>query len=504
MTLAQPSVQEAIQQALPLVADEMLRARATTEDRVSRCRESIREFAKHVWLNDPIAGEIPFAMWDWQPGLLELWARERKVCILKARQLGVSWLVAVYVVWVALFRPHSRILLISTDQRESDKLLEKVKFVIRTLPEWLRPPASLMTTNTRLVRFGHLDSEIEALPSTGKVGRSRTASVVILDEHAHQDQDSAIWTAIKPAVERGQVLSISTGNGLGPLHTRLYKAAVSGKGGGFVPVFIPWDAHPDRDEEWREREREEFRLSAEPRMFEQEYPANDVEAFIITGNPVWTAEQLDALSIEDVAPTEPGLWLYRPPDKGSRYVIGADCSEGLPDGDWSSASVIRVWKDDDGYRGEQVAVLRGLWPPEEYAMRLHRLALHYSGDDGVRRVMVGVERNNHGHAVLLRMRQLNPKDKPYSLSAWGNKLGWHTTTTTRPLMYDEYAGAIRLRRVDIHDPGTLSQMSTFASNARGGEAQSGFHDDDVTAMAIGWQHHRRAFGVVLDVSPSAR
>ena len=508
MVVTAPNSSDAIQEAIDFVVFDMLNEGEQTDSRVQACSDDIREFAKHVWLNDPNRGPVPFAMWDWQLGLLELWTEQRAVCVLKARQLGVSWLVAVYVLWRALFNHGQRILLVSIGQREADKLLEKVSFIVENLPDWLRPPESSITSNVTKLRFELLDSEIESLPASGGVGRSRSASLVVLDEHAWQARDAEIWTAIKPTVEHGQVISISTANGLGPLHTRIYKAAKQGRSK-FTPVFIPWSADPRRNEAWYETERAEYEMAEQVNEFVQEYPANDEEAFIVTGNPVFTAQLLSSLPVEHVNPKEPGLWVYREPEAGARYVIGADTSEGVSGGDWSSACVLKVERlpGDDGelplYKAEQVAQLRGRWEPELYAKKLDALARYYAVEfkrGQARQVQVGVERNNHGHAVLVVLRQLNPQEEPYSIAAWGGKLGWMTNVQTRPIMYDTWAGAVRGGQVIIHDPGTVSQMSTFAQTKQGGEAQSGYHDDDCTSQAIAWMHHRRAFGAVVEVS----
>lgn len=487
-----------------LAALSVAKRRAMAEDRRQRIRSDVREFAKVCWITDPVLGEMPFPPWDWQLNLLHLWATTRLCVVLKARQLGVSWLVAIFVTWVAMFNPSQRILLVSIGQREADKLLEKVAFILRKLPPDIRPR---YTSLVRIIRFPDIDSEIESLPSTGGVGRSRSASIVVLDEHAHQDNADAIFVAIEPTVQKGKLLSISTANGVGVLHTRLYKGAAE-KANGFQAVFIPWYAHPERDEEWREAERARLNASAQPQLFAQEYPENDIEAFVSTGNPVWTVEDLNRLEpiVKAPEPDFPGLWVYEPPKPDARYVIGADTSEGLETSDWCSATVLRLDKDEEGYRAEQVAQLRGLWAPEVFAQILDRLALRYCEHEaprGYRTVLLGVERNNHGHAVLLRLRQLNPTDKPYALTFWKKRLGWVTDTQTRPLMFDELAGATRELRLRVHDPATISQMSTFHATKYGGEAQRGYHDDDVAAMAIAWAHHRKAFGVVLDVPKRA-
>lgn len=502
-----------IEDALGLAAVQLLDEVKTGDARVQACADDVGEFARYCWIKHPTRGDMhpgwmdlpgaSYDLWDWQPGMLRLWAENRLVCVLKARQLGVSWLVAMYVAWVAIFRPGSTILLVSIGQREADELLDKVKYVIRHLPAWLRPVGYVPLARTVTFRNG---SEIESLPASGASGRSRTASLVVLDEHAWQERADDIWTAIEPTIEEGQLLSVSTANGLGALHTRLYKQAIEGANG-FVPVFVPWSAHPNRDADWERQERARMAVSSQPQLFEQEYPANDVEAFVVSGSPVWTAAELDRQPIMDVDPIEPGIWVYEEPREGERYVIGADTAEGVVGGDWCSASVLRITREEDGYHGYHVAQVRGLWPPEQYAERLHRVALMYSvgyREREAKTCYLGVERNNHGHAVLLRLRQLNPQDKPYSLTSWAKALGWATNVNTRPLMLDQFAGAVRSGMVEVVDPVSVSQMSTFAAGKNGGEAQPGFHDDDVLALGIAWAHHRRAFGVVLDAPPSAR
>jgi hypothetical protein len=129
----------------------------------------------------------------------------------------------------------------------------------------------------RSIRFSELGSEIEALPATENVGRSRTAALVILDEHAHQPYARQILLAVSAVAEKGQIISISSVNGQGALHSQLYLAAKAGTNG-WQAVFIPAGAHPDRHEPgWRERERAALEQLSDA-AFAQEYPENDIEA----------------------------------------------------------------------------------------------------------------------------------------------------------------------------------------------------------------------------------
>jgi len=60
----------------------------------------------YVKIEDPILGEwIPFDLWPTQVTTLNLLLSNRLVIILKARQLGLTWLVLAYFLWKMLFRP---------------------------------------------------------------------------------------------------------------------------------------------------------------------------------------------------------------------------------------------------------------------------------------------------------------------------------------------------------------------------------------------------------------
>jgi hypothetical protein len=365
----------------------------------------------------------------------------------------------------------------------------------------------VMRENTRSMRFPLIDSEIEALPATKGAGRSATASLVILDEHAHQDWADEILLALAPAVEQGKLFSISTANGEGALHSRMYMEAKEGRNG-FKAVFIPWSAHPDRNDAWRARKRAELSELSDA-QFSQEYPADDEEAIASTGLPIFPRDKLRAMPLERGTHGGPGLTIYRGPLAEALYVIGADPAEGAADSDWSSATVLRISQlEGVGYAGEQVAMLRGRWAPEDFAARLDKLARHYGQHAGPAQrhpVLLGWERNNHGHAVRVAMQALYRPGAPYAMyRARDGKLGWLQTAEARALLIDQLAAAVRTDAITLHDAGSVGQFRTFHENRNGKpEAQTGFHDDDVFAAGIAWQLRRMAFGRVLELRKAA-
>jgi len=145
--------------------------RATVDREREAALADVRAFAGHAWILHPTDGPMKFVPWPWQPRLLAIFAVTRLLVVLKARQLGVSWLAAIYALWFAIRKPGQVVLLISQRQDDADKLLEKVAFIYARLPAW-RPIANVAT---RSIRFPGLGSEIESLPATDHIGRSRTA-----------------------------------------------------------------------------------------------------------------------------------------------------------------------------------------------------------------------------------------------------------------------------------------------------------------------------------------
>lgn len=460
----------------------------------------------HAVILDRVRGLIPWEDWPHLRTLLDDWTRQRRSVILKSRQLGVSWAVALYGLWVAKFSPGANVLLLSQGQDEAADLLDKCRTLETHFPHWLRYRRG--KDNDSELEFPVMNSRIVALPSTEKAGRSNQGTLVVMDEFAFHQYASESLTALLPTVgDAGQIIVPSTANGMGG---PLYGLWENAHERGFARTFIPWHARPDRDAAWyAERERE-----LGPQV-KQEYPATAEEAFLQSGSPVFPGVSLVPM---DPVPT-PDDWpaetiLYRPPTPGMRYLIGADPAEGLAHGDRSCAVVLEL---DDLGRGSEAAHLCGPFEPELFALQLDCLATAYGA-------LLGVERNNHGHAVLVKLRQMiaervgRHESQRYMLYAAeglpeqaqvmeGEKvgigrLGWHTNVATKPTMISELASALRTELATFHTPAMLAELQAYQRNddgttgaPKGKDARERGHDDRVVALAIAWQM-RKPFRVI--------
>lgn len=255
---------------------------AWQERELERCRQDPLYFTESYGSVEPPRGAaVPFVPWPAQRELLAEIRDHDKFWILKARRLGLTWLVLHYGFWLAAFDPENygaRVLVFCKNRGDAGKLLDRVKAIHDRLPPWMQQKTG--RDSVTALEIPGREAEIIALAATEGAARQETATLVVLDEFAFAKNGMArrIWTAIQPTIEGGgQLVGISTGNGTtgdGETFATVWEEAVSGANG-VIPLFLSWQARPDRTAEWREAQRADY-LSDED--FLAEYPETPDDA----------------------------------------------------------------------------------------------------------------------------------------------------------------------------------------------------------------------------------
>lgn len=221
------------------------------------------------------AASVPFDLWPAQHGVLSHMERDPLLVILKARQLGISWLACGYILWLCTQHHGKTALLFSQGQLEANDLIERISFMYYEHREKDRLPRLIRENTQELVWEG--GSGVRSLPATKKAGRSFTASIVMFDEFAFMLFGASLYAAAKPTIDDGGKLwIISSADGQGTAYHQFWQAAQAGANG-FRPIFLDWRARPSRDDGWRDRKLIE--AYGDTAMVLREYPANDIEAF---------------------------------------------------------------------------------------------------------------------------------------------------------------------------------------------------------------------------------
>lgn len=440
------------------------------------CRTDFAYFVDHYCqIYDATKGEwIPFELWPDQVMVADELVTNRLVVILKARQLGQTWLVLCYILWLMIFHPIVTILLFSRRETEAIYLLDKrLKGIYQRLPEWMMV-RTIVSDSSHIWELSN-GSVAYAFPSTA--GDSYTASLAFVDEaDLVQDLDT-LMLSVKPTIDGGgRMILLSRSNKETPnsafkkLFLSAWNHLINWKG-----IFLPWYSRPERTQQWYDDQRNDFlsRTGSEDGLFEQ-YPATPEEALA----PNSISKRLPFAWLQRCyVPKEgkknstliPNFITYKEPEILHTYIVSADPAEGNPTSDDSSAHVL------DEITLEEVGILVGKLEPTTFAGYLLDLSELYNGA----RIMV--ERNNHGHAVIATIKE---REKDHLLMRGiDGKPGWLETAKSKALLYSEGAKLFKDGVVTLHSNTTFMQLASIEGNTL--KAPDGEFDDQAVSYVLG-------------------
>lgn len=479
-----------------------------TPERIEEIKKCFRSYSYfignycHIY-DSAVKTWIPFDLWPAQKSILHTMHENKLVVILKARQLGISWLALCYALWEVMFRPIAVVSIFSRRDDEAMYLMgkERMRGVYYNLPLWMREG------HYPVVDSGHewvfnTGSAVRAFSTNA--GDGYVATCAIVDEADLQPDLNKLMRSVKPTIEQGgKLFMISRSNKSEPNSEfkATYRAAKRGDNG-WVAAFLPWQAHPYRTSEWYERQKRDVlsRTGAVDELWEQ-YPETDEQALAAATldkriAPLWIQacfEEMKPLYVRN-APALPALNIFRPPEPGKRYVLGADPAEGNPQSDDSALTVVDVEK------GEECANFFGKYEPAIFASYISQISGFYNNAPAM------VERNNHGHSVIQwleeharRTRLLlghdaesHKTDKKAKRRRKLLKFGWLSSKLGKAIMYTVCTEHLRkCANLDepevgstkvIHDRTTFDQLSSIEAATL--SAPEGDMDDRATSYAL--------------------
>jgi hypothetical protein len=428
--------------------------------------------------------------------------RQRRVLILKARQLGMSTLIQGWMYAMVRSVANMRAATISHEAEASTRLLDIGRYFLDHDPA---QPETKQNRAGAVVFAGLESSHYVGTAGARAFGRGDTLHLIHASEVAFWlDAQKTLTGLMEALVPRGIGFIESTPNGIGGYFYETWQGAPEN---GWLPLFYPWwwaaeyrlpVLEPEEfqvltDEEkflvanfnlgleqlaWRRDKMRQLR-----HHFAQEYPENAVDCFLTSGQPYFdvnTLREIEKLTVMPPIRESAGLRVWKDPEADHSYVVAGDPAEGLEGGDYSSCQVLDVGT------GEQVAKLRGQWPADHFARLACQLAEKYN------EALLTFERNNHGHSCLNTavntvgyQNLYRHEEYSFGMGEMQKKLGWPTNATTKPVMLADLDSNLIHGGVIIRDAQTLSELRTMFWNGKGGvEAVEGCHDDDVMALAI--------------------
>ena len=447
---------------------------------ILKCGKDPSYFLKtYARISHPLHGLVPFKTYDFQDDLLKDFNDYRFNVILKARQLGISTITAGYVVWMLLFHRDKNVLVMATKFSTAGNLVNKVKKIMKNLPDWLRIANIDIDNRTSFVLSN--GSQIKASSTSGDAGRSEALSLLVLDEAAHIEGLEELWTGLYPTLSTGgRCIALSTPNGVGNWFHKTCTDAEAGVNN-FHLTNLPWNVHPERDIEWFKKETKNMSR----RQIAQELECN----FNTSGETVIDGEDIEwLLSLVKEPKYRTGFdrnfWIWEEYDPSCNYLMVADVARG--DGeDYSTFHIIQL---------ETLSVIgeyHGKPNPDLFASMINQIGREFGN------AMLVVENNNIGFAVLDKLIEAQYPNLYHSIKSTHEYIeqhvadtitnsvpGFSTSMKTRPLIIAKLEEFIRNKLIKIYSTRTINEMRTFIWNNGKPQAMRGYNDDLVMALAI--------------------
>jgi hypothetical protein len=341
------------------------------------------------------------------------------------------------------------------------------------------------------------------------------------------------------------VIIESTANGLegpGEAYYQAWEAAVAGDNE-FLPIFLPWwddpayqlpeefalDAPRDEYEKFLMNDIKHWKTGKTVRLtksqiawfretlstkcegilekWRAEYPSTPEEAFVATGNPAFTIEEMQFANNAIVKipwqgrcvlttdqkhgqlqkGTDGPLVVYETPQKGHHYFAGVDSARGeestMAPGDYAG---IVVWNAETG---DLAARYMSRVSPEELAPVAAALGYYFNS------AMLNVELNNIGYVTMKALRDTyyypnqylwKGRDDRADRSKHGSAYGFETSDRYRKMMFSLFRTALHEKRVVPKDKIFVEQMKKAKLEMNWRWTVAVGHDDILMAGFLGW------------------
>lgn len=497
-------------------------------------KDIIYFFDYHAWTHEPrslylqlyglSSPTLPFLTYGFQEDVILDIVNKiqsgRDVLIEKSRDMGVSWLVITIFLWFWLQKTGGNDFLIGSRKADFvdkkgaiDTLFQKFRYNLYGIHNAFDPKGFKgdRNDNVNLIFNPETGSFIRGESNNANFGTSGRYKASLMDEFSKwEDTDAPAWTSMGDSTPSR--IPVSTPWGLGRKFAQLRHS------GAIDVITLHWSRHPLKNiglyydengkprSHWYDDECERRKDDLKTNIGQEldiDYLTSGTPFFDnmqcskryihMTDNPAkvtrYEFERTGPNKIRMFEKETGRIFIAEKPDEyyklyDYRYIISVDVAEGL---EKSDNSVFYVY---DRVKRTDVAWFIGTPDTDVLSVLLYYFAKWYDG------AWIAVESNNHGHAVIQRLKPLY-KNLMYEIDFTKNvnyekvKIGWATNQVTRPIMCSDLREAI-VQKVDgILDPDFWLEAKTFVYNKNGKPEGSGSSlDDRVMTQAIKIQCHK--------------
>ena len=202
---------------------------------------------------------IPFITYPYEDTLIlqlvDAIQNQKDILVEKSRDMGVTWCVLLVFAWFWQFRGEGFDFLVGSRKEQyidgignMDTLLEKIRYIIKSQPIWLRPEGFDWKKHSNYMKLINPKTQatITGEATNANFSRSGRRRAIFFDEFSFWETDSEAWRASADSTNCRIVVSTPCG-----LNNQFAKLRHSGS----IDVkTLHWKLHPEKDQAWYDNE----------------------------------------------------------------------------------------------------------------------------------------------------------------------------------------------------------------------------------------------------------
>ena len=453
-------------------------------------------------------GIQPFKLYDCQKEKLETIHNNRKVIVMEGRQQGKTSVAAAYILWYTLFQDSKTVAILANKASTAREIMSRYQLMFEHLPSWMQQ--GVKTWNKGDVELEN-GSVVFTAATTAAGIRGKSVNLLYIDEAAIIPNTIAdqFFTAVYPVISAGQTTKILiTSTPLGYNHFWKFWNDAVNKVNDFVPMFIPYNRIPGRDEAWALEQRRQ--------LGELKYNQEVLCKFLGSSLTLIDSSTIEYMSTCPTVYSKDGLDLYEYPIKAERddeeklvrkphsYVIVADTAKGVG-GDYSAFVIVDItevpYKLVGKYRDNKIA-------PMLYPTVIHKVARDFND------AYVLIETNSSEQVAHILHNELeygnlvfvNRSTKTGQIVSGGfgggkTQLGVNTDKRVKRIGCFTFKSLLEEKKLLVFDADVISEISTFIQVRDSYQADEGYHDDLVMPLVLfSWLTTNPYFREMSDVN----
>lgn len=453
-------------------------------------------------------GIQPFKLYDCQKEKVETIHNNRKVIIMEGRQQGKTTVAAAYILWYTLFQESKTVAILANKASTAREIMSRYQLMFEHLPSWMQQGVKTWNKGDIELENG---SVVFTAATTAAGIRGKSVNLLYIDEAAIIPNTIAdqFFTAVYPVISAGQTTKILiTSTPLGYNHFWKFWNDAVNKVNDFVPMFIPYNRIPGRNEAWALEQRRQ--------LGELKYNQEVLCKFLGSSLTLIDSSTIEYMSTCPTVYSKDGLDLYEYPIKAERddeeklvrkphsYVIVADTAKGVG-GDYSAFVVIDItevpYKLVGKYRDNKIA-------PMLYPTIIHKVARDFND------AYVLIETNSSEQVAHILHNELeygnivfvNRSTKSGQVVSGGfgggkTQLGVNTDKRVKRIGCFTFKSLLEEKKLLVFDADVISEISTFIQVRDSYQADEGYHDDLVMPLVLfSWLTTNPYFREMSDVN----